>query len=135
MISDHIISRQTVTHSILKQGQLAKLQFQKLFQNMAQDPQCTISGIVDFWSARQTYLMPYGGIIACGLDQNWKWITFPRTTYDMETNDNTRYAKASQLPFSIPTKSTSHEWRSYYRRFHARLKNYSHYYKENDEEF
>ena len=53
-VYDHTISRQTVTRSILKQGQLAKLQFQKLFPNMAQDPKCAISGIVDFWSARQT---------------------------------------------------------------------------------
>ena len=38
----------TVASSILKQGKLAKLRFQKLFQNMAQDPESAISGIVDF---------------------------------------------------------------------------------------
>ena len=224
-VYDYTISRQTVTRSILKQEKLAKLQFQKLFQNMAQDPRCAISGIVDFWSARQTYLLPYGGIIACGLDQSWEWITFPlsitiidkneshtaqfthsffvrefhveSTTFSsplfvctenaatmkaafdgrfdtdteiirsgctehrlstcitdsfsrdvnfeldqfmdqlsfIETYYNTRQAKVSQLPFSIPTKSTTREWRSYYRRFNAHLKNYSHYCKEDDEEF
>ena len=34
----------------------------------------------------------------------------------IEAYYNTRLAKASQLPFSIPTKSTTREWRSYYRR-------------------
>ena len=67
---NHATSRQTVTRSILKQEKLTKLQFQKLFQNMAQDPECAILGIVDFWSARQTYLLLYGGIIACGPDQS-----------------------------------------------------------------
>ena len=213
-VYDYTVSRQTVTRSILKQGQLAKLQFQKLFQNMEQDPQCAISGIVDFWSAIQTYLLPYGGIIACGLDQNWEWITFPLSIIDIDDNEsdtaqftysffvqeflvesttffspllvctdnaatmkaafdgrfdtdteiirsgctehrlstcindsfrrgvnfdldqfidqllfietyyNTRLAKASQPPFSIPTKSTTREWRSYCRRFNACLKNY-----------
>ena len=169
--------------------------------------------------------MPYGGIIACGLDQNWQWITFPLSIIDIDKNEshtaqftysffvqeflvesttfssplfvctdnaatmkaafdgrfdtdteiirsgctehrlptcindsfrrgvnfeldqfmdqllfietyyNTRQAKASQLPFSIPTKSTTREWRSHYRRFDAHLKNYSHYCKEDDEEF
>ena len=170
--------------------------------------------------------MPYGGIIACGLDQNWQWITFPplsiididkneshtaqftysffvqeflveSTTFSsplfvctdnaatmkaafdgrfdtdteiirsgctehrlsicindgfrrgvnfeldqfmdqlffIETYYNTRQAKASQLPFFTPTKSTTREWRSHYRRFNAHLKNYSHYCKEDDEEF
>ena len=87
-IYDYTISRQKVTRSILKQGKLAKLQFQKLFQNMAQDPQCAISGIVDFWSARQTYLLPYGGIIACGLDQSWEWITFPLSIIDIDKNES-----------------------------------------------
>ena len=161
--------------------------------------------------------MPYGGIIACGLDQSWKWITFPLSIIDIDKNEshsaqfthsffvreflvesttfssplfvctdnaatmkaafdgrfdtdteiirsgctehrlstcitdsfsrgvnfeldqfmdqlsfietyyNTRQAKASQLPFSIPTKSTTREWRSYYRHFNAHLKNYLHY--------
>ena len=214
-----------MTRSILKQGKLAKLQFQKLFQNMAQDPECAISGIVDFWSARQTYLLPYGGIIAFGLDQNWEWITFPLSIINIDNNEshtaqfthsffvraflaesttfssplfvcidnaatmmagfdgrfdtdteihrsgctehrlstcitdsfsrgviseldqfmdqisfietyyNTRQAEASQLPFSIPTKSETREWRSYYRRFNAHLKNYSHYFNEDDEQF
>ena len=65
---NYTISRQTVTRSVLKQGKLAKLQFQKLFQNMAQDPECAILGLVDFWSARQTYR----GIMAYGLDQSWE---------------------------------------------------------------
>ena len=85
-VYDYTISRQTVTRSILKQRKLAKLQLQKLFQNMAQDPQCAISGIVDFWSARQTYLLPYEGIIACGLDQSWEWITFPLSIIDTDNN-------------------------------------------------
>ena len=55
---------------------------------MAQDPQCAISGIVDFWSARQTYLLPYGGIIACGLDQNWEWITFSLSIIDIDNNES-----------------------------------------------
>ena len=87
-VYDYTISRQTVTRSILKQGKLAKLQFQKLFQNMAQDPQCAVSGIVDFLSARQTYLLPYGGIIACGLDQSWEWITFPLSIIDIDKNES-----------------------------------------------
>ena len=53
----------------------------------------------------------------------------------IETYYNTRQAKASQLPFSIPTKSATREWRSYYRRLNAHLKNYSHYFNEDDEEF
>ena len=77
-----------MTRPILKQGQLAKLQLQKLFQNMAQDPQYAISRIVDFWSARQTYLLPYGGIIACGLDQNWEWITFPLSIINIDKNES-----------------------------------------------
>ena len=52
----------------------------------------------------------------------------------VEAYYNTRQAKASQLPFSIPTKSTTREWRSYYRHFNAHLKNYSHCCKEDDEE-
>ena len=79
-VYNYTISRQTVTRSLLKQGQLAKLQFQKLFQNMEQDPECAISGIAEFWSARQTYLLPYGGIFAYGLNQSWEWITFPLST-------------------------------------------------------
>ena len=224
-VYNYTVSRQTVTRSILEQGKLAKLQFQQLFRNMAQDPECAISGIVDFWSARQTYLLPYGGIIACGLDQNWKWITFPLSLLNIDSNQshtaqftnsffareflvesstfssplfvctdnaatmiaafdgrfdtdteihrsgctehrlstcitdsfsrgviseldqfmdqvsfietyyNTRQAKASKLPFSIPTKSATREWRSYHRRFNAHLKNYSHYLNEGDEEF
>ncbi|KAH9503610.1 hypothetical protein Btru_066970 [Bulinus truncatus] len=224
-IYDYTISCQTVTRSILEQGKLAKLQFKKLFQIMAQDSDCAISGIVDFWSARQTYLLPYGGIIACGLDHNWEWITFPlslinidgnqshiaqcthtffereflveSTTFSnplfvctdnaatmiaafngrfdtdteirrsgciehmlstcitdsfrrgviseldqfmdqisfIETYYNTRQAKASQLPFSIPTKSATCEWLSYYQRFNAHSKNYAHYLHEDDEEF
>ena len=63
-VYDCTISRQTVTCSILKQGQLAKFYLQKLFRNMAQDPQCAISGIIDFWLARQAYKLPYGGVIA-----------------------------------------------------------------------
>ena len=143
--------------------------------------------------------MPYEGIIACGLDQNWEWITFPlsllllsyvqefiveSTTFSsplfvctnnaatmkaafdgsfdidieiirsgctehrlstcindsfrrgvnfelnqfmdqllfIETYYKTRQAKASQLPFSVPTKSKTSKWRSYYRRFNAHLK-------------
>ena len=75
-----------MTRSILNQGKSAKLQFQKLFQNMAQNPDCAISGIVAFWSTRQTYLLPYGGIIACGLDQNWEWITFPPSIINIDNN-------------------------------------------------
>ena len=153
--------------------------------------------------------MPYGGIIACGLDQNWEWITFPLSIINIDNNKshivqlthsffvheflvelttfssplfvcthneatmtaafdglfdtdrqihrfgcteqrlstcitdsfkrgvifeldhfmdqlsfietyyNTRQAKASQLPFSIPTKSATREWRSYDRRFNG----------------
>ena len=63
------------------------------------------------------------------LDQFMDQLSFIETYY------NTRQAKASQLPFSIPTKSTTREWRSYYRRFNPHLKNYSHYCKEDDEEF
>ena len=55
---------------------------------MAQNPDCAILGIVDFWSARQTYLLPYGGIIACGLDQNWKWITFPLSIINIDNNES-----------------------------------------------
>lgn len=55
---------------------------------MAQDPECAISGIVDFWSARQTYLLPYGGIIACGLDQSWEWITFPLSIINIDNNES-----------------------------------------------
>ena len=62
-------------------------------------------------------------------DQFMNQLLFIETYYD------TRQAKASQLPFSIPTKSTTREWRSYYRRFNAHLKNHSHYCKEDDEEF
>ena len=181
--------------------------------------------IIDFWSARQTYLLSYGGNIACGLDQNWEWISFPLSIIDIDNNEshtaqfthgffvceflaesttfssplfvctdnaatmkaafdgrfdtdtaihrsgctehrlstcitdsfsrgviyeldqfmdqlsfietyfNTRQAKAPQLPFSIPKKSATREWRSYYRRFNAHLKNYSHYCNEDDEEF
>ena len=55
---------------------------------MAQNPDCAISGIVDFWSARQTYLLPYGGIIACGIDQNWEWITFPLSIINIDNNES-----------------------------------------------
>ena len=169
--------------------------------------------------------MLYGGIIACGLDQNWEWITFPLSIVNIDNNNfhtaqftysffvreflvesttfssplflctdnaatmtaafdgrfdigtqihrsgctehrlltcstdsftrgviselyhfmdqlsfieiyyNTRQAKASQLPFSIPTKSATREWRSYYRRFNAHVKNYSYYFNEDNEEF
>ena len=87
-VYDYTKSRQTVTRSIFKQGKLAKLHFQKLLQNIAQDPQCAISGIVDFWSARQTYLLPYGEIIACGLDQSWEWITFPLSVINIDNNES-----------------------------------------------
>ena len=63
------------------------------------------------------------------LDQFMGQLSFIEAYY------NTRLAKASQLPFSIPTKSTTREWRSYYRRFNTHLKNYSHYCKEDDQEF
>ena len=53
----------------------------------------------------------------------------------IETYYNTRQAKASQLPFSIQTKSATREWRSYYRRFNAHVNNYSYYFNEDDEEF
>lgn len=76
------------TRSISEQGKLAKQQFLKLFQHMAQDPECAISGIVDFWSARQKYLLPYGGIIACGLDQNWEWITFPLSLINIDSSQS-----------------------------------------------
>ena len=55
---------------------------------MAQNPECAISGIADFWSARQTYLLLYGGIIACGLDQNWQWITFPLFIINIDNNES-----------------------------------------------
>ena len=77
---------------------IGKLQFQKLFQNAAQNPDCAISGIVDFWSARQTYLLLYGGIIACGLDQNWEWITFPLSIINIDNNES-RTAQFTQSFF------------------------------------
>jgi len=34
----------------------------------------------------------------------------------------------------MPTKSATRVWRSYYQRFNAHLKNYAHYFDEDDEE-
>ena len=48
---------------------------------------------------------------------------------------NTHTSKAENLPFVIPTKSSTREWRSHYRRFKANLENYSHYLNDYDEQF
>ena len=32
--------------------------------------------------------MPCGGIIACGLDQNWETITFPLSIIDIDNNES-----------------------------------------------
>ena len=38
---------------------------------------CCVSGIMDFWSGRHQQRVGYGGIIACGLTEEWKWFQFP----------------------------------------------------------
>ena len=40
---------------------------------------------------------------------------------------NKRLGLAKNLPNSIPGKSTTSPWRSYFNRFHALVRNFSHY--------
>ena len=45
----------------------------------------------------------------------------------IETFYNKRPGLAKNLPYSIPEKSTTRPWRSHFNRFHALVRNFSHY--------
>ncbi len=73
ILFDYEVSRHTITRKILEKGKAMKTFYLNLFLNMVNDSDCAMSGIVDYWTARQTFLQPYSGIIACGLNSSWEW--------------------------------------------------------------
>ena len=48
-----------------------------IFERAVQRVNFDVSGIIDYWSARHIYLIPYGAFLACGLDNNFNWFHFP----------------------------------------------------------
>lgn len=77
VLYDYSIGRTYITEGLLRQGAESHLQLQALFSLFSSDNSCGVSVIVDFWSGRHQHRQSYGGIIACGLTQDWKWFSFP----------------------------------------------------------
>ena len=216
---DFSIGRTQLTEHLIKRGKDSQIKLQMIFERAVQRVDFGVAGIIDYWSARHTYLIPYGALVACGLDNNFNWFHFPvridpmgnekkdachtfefvrnsvttdknkfanpfficsdneakmKAAFDgrfdnpggfntdgrvgcvehalsicvtdvfdkyphsdlhkfilqistIETFYNKRPGLAKGLPVSIPEKSTTRPWRSYFHRFNAAVKNYSHY--------
>lgn len=74
---------------IQEQGTKALLELRELLSKMSSQSESgetdsCVSGIMDFWSGRHRERVGYGGIIVCGLDDEWKWFQFPVRLENLE---------------------------------------------------
>ena len=74
---DFSIGRTQLTDHLVKRGNESHSKLQSIFQTAKQRVDFGIAGIVDYWSARHTFLIPYGAVIICGLDAKFNWFRFP----------------------------------------------------------
>ena len=215
---DFSIGRTQLTSHLVQRGKESQGKLEHIFNIATRRADFGVSGIIDYWSARHTHLIPYGAVMVCGLDHKFDWFCFPlrletfgnekkdaRHTFDffsnsvggpsrkfvnpfficsdneakmiaafdgrydtngadlagrvgcvehalaicindvfekdaqndlklfiqqiskIETFYNKRPGLAKHLPLSIPEKSTTRPWRSYFNRFNSFVRNYSHY--------
>ena len=48
-----------------------------IFDTAKQRADISLAGIIDYCSARHTYLIPYGAVVVCGLDDDFSSFNFP----------------------------------------------------------
>ena len=68
-----------------------------------------VSGIMDFWSGRHQQRISYGGIIACGLTEEWKWFQFPLRLENLDEISNN-----SEFTFKMFTEAFCMEMKPRY---------------------
>ena len=82
------LSPGTISRHITCLGKSAEIGFVNRLKSFAFNEDCSVSGIIDFWSARQVYYRSYGAILATGIDSNWHWFSFPVSFFDIAHNQS-----------------------------------------------
>ena len=222
-LCDFSIGRTQLTDHLVQLGKESHAKLLSIFDTAKQRADIGLAGIIDYWSARHTYLIPYGAVVVCGLDDDFNWSNFPiklenfgkekkdachtfdfvlnsvlgdkngflnpffictdneakmKAAFDgrycdervnfagrvgcvehdlstcisdvfskeaqvdlrfvidqlstIETFYNKRPGLARDLPLTIPEKSTTRPWRSYFNRLNAMVRNYPHYQNSDD---
>ncbi len=81
---DFSIGRTSLTQEFEEAGRLAEMKFKRVWEIHAANSKVGRACIVDFWSGRHAANVQYGGIVACGLDENWEWYSYPLTLSPLE---------------------------------------------------
>ena len=74
---DFSIGRTQLTVHLVKRGKESHTKLLSIFDTAKQRADFGLAGIIDYWSARHTYLIPYGAVVVCGLDDDFNWFNFP----------------------------------------------------------
>ena len=69
-LCDFSIGRTQLTGHLVKRGKESHTKLLSIFDSDKQRTDIGSTGIIDYWSARHTYLIPYGAVIVCGLDDD-----------------------------------------------------------------
>lgn len=77
------LSPVTISRHITSLGQSAENGLVNRLKSLSLNKECSVSAIIDFWSARQIYYRSYGGILATGIDSKWQWFSFPVSFFDV----------------------------------------------------
>ena len=76
-LSDFSIGRTQLTGHLVKRGKESHTELLSMFDTAKQRADFGLAGIIDYWSARHTYLISYCAVVVCGLDDNFNWFNFP----------------------------------------------------------
>ncbi len=74
---DFSIGRTVITERLVQRGNQVQLKLKKLFDISAQTKECAVSAVIDYWTGRHQLPVPYGGIMACVIDDQYEWHQFP----------------------------------------------------------
>ena len=104
---DFAIGRTQLTNHLVERGKDSQMKLQMIFDAAVQRADFGVAGIVDHWSARHTYLVPYGALVVCGMDNNFNWFHFPLRVESMGSEKKDAYHTFEFVRNSITGKKNT----------------------------
>lgn len=83
-INDYSIGRTYISSGLMTEGEQSHAKLQHHFRNSLNDPDAGVSCMIDFWSGRHEHRLSYFAIVACGLDKDWRWFSYPLKICDLD---------------------------------------------------